>query len=260
MQTVSQIVQQINEGHAGLQFLPTGFKELDEHLDGGFLRKELIVLGGFTGIGKSYVSGQILFNITQAGFKCGYFSLEISNSMVLSRLIGQEADIRSTKIMTGRLTTEEQARKSYALGRILQHEDKMSFYDEVYEYAELEKQIRQNKFDFVIIDFIQNVMIPGMDEYPRLSHISLKLQKLAKELDCCILVLSQLSNAIARNVEEANLEYKGSGSIATVCDLGFIILRDYQLGVTELLLRKNRRGASGIKIQLQFVGEGGKLV
>ena len=50
------------------------------------------------------------------------------------------------------------------------------------------------------------------------------------------------------------MEYKGSGSIATVCDLGFFLKRQPPImgldGIVtdndvELILRKNRRGISG---------------
>jgi len=115
-----------------------------------------------------------------------------------------------------------------------------------------------------VIDFIQNIIVKGMDEYERLSYISLMLQKLAKEKKCCILVLSQLSNSIARNINQSQLEYKGSGAIATVCDLGFFLVREIDHSISldklTLALRKNRRGVSGQKWELSFEGEGGLIV
>ena len=101
-----------------------------------------------------------------------------------------------------------------------------------------------------------------MDEYSRLSLISLRLQKLAKEKNCCILVLSQLSNTIAKNINNSQLEYKGSGSIATVCDLGFFLEREFDLDKLILSLRKNRRGVSKMRWEFRFgslINEGGLI-
>lgn len=260
----TQILNKINSARKDLEFLPTGLVNIDDSLDGGFIKEELIVIGGFTGIGKSYLAGQILFNIATKGYKTAYFSLEITNQMVLSRLIGQQADVKSIKIVTGNMQEFEHRKVLEAEGKIQGYEKYMDFYDDIYEYNQIEKNIRENNYEFVVIDFIQNIIVRGMDEYERLSYISLQLQKLAKEKNCCILVLSQLSNSIARNINEAQLEYKGSGAIATVCDLGFFLIRetDQSLGIDKLslLLRKNRRGSSGQRWELSFRGEGGLII
>ena len=257
---VTEILQKIADAKKNLEFLPTGLISLDRELDGGFIKEELVVVGGFTGIGKSYLSSQIMFNIAKQGFKTVYFSLEITNQMILSRLIGQEADVKSIKIVTGTMTEQEYTKKTEAEGKIQGYEEYMNFYDEIYDFDQIVKKIQENSYEFIIIDFIQNIIVKGMDEYERLSYIALTLQKLAKEKKCCILVLSQLSNSIARDISKSQLEYKGSGSIATVCDLGFFLTRDFDLGTLTLMLRKNRRGASGLSWQFRFKGEGGLII
>lgn len=257
---IPEILLRISESKKNLEFLPTGLSKLDEQLDGGFIKKELIVIGGFTGLGKSYLASQIMFNIARQGYSTGYFSLEITNQMIVSRLIGQEADIKSIKVVTGTMTTEEFNRKTAAEGKIQGYEQYMDFYDDIYDFDFIVKKIKENNYEFIVIDFIQNIIVKGMDEYERLSYIALTLQKLAKEKQCCILVLSQISNMVARNIDGSQLEYKGSGSIATVCDLGFFLTRDFELGVLTLLLRKNRRGSSGLAWQFSFQGEGGKII
>lgn len=263
IQTIRTIFRDIEEKKKTIEFLPTGFRQLDTALSGGFLRKELVVLGGGTGIGKSYMSGQIFYNIARSGFLCAYFSLEISNSMVVSRLVGSQADIKSIKIVTGDLTDVEVQRKKSVETKMSVYEKNMAFYDDMYLYEDIEKEIREHEYEFVVIDFIQNVMLTGMDEYSRLSFIALSLQKLAKEMNCCILILSQLSNSVSR--APGAVEYKGSGSIATVCDLGFFIERGETLdgavpsSELQLKLRKNRRGTSGLVFDYKFTGLGGHI-
>jgi len=239
------------------EFMPTGFHRLDDFLDGGFMRKELVVLGGFTGSGKSFLAGQIFFNIAKEGFKSAYLSLEISNEMVVSRLVGQFSNVKPTRIMCGMLNPDENNAKIQAKARIAPFEDSMIFSDEIYKLTEVEDVINNNGLDFVVIDFIQNLITNGKDEYSSMTRASLELQKIAKKYNCCIMVLSQLSNGAAKN---GNLEYKGSGGIAMVADLGFFIVRDdSQKELINLQLKKNRRGISGAIFELYFKSPGGMI-
>ena len=256
MKIPSEIIKTIEANKKELEFLPTGFKKIDNFLNGGFLKKELIVLGAPTGKGKSYIAGHIFNHVARQGFKSAYFSLEISNEMVLSRLLGEETKISATKIMTGQVVLEEELERLIeAKSSLVAHDELMFFYDDIYILAMLEKEIKERQYDFVVVDFIQNVVASG-EEYERLSHISLQLQMLAKEANCCILVLSQLSNMVSREKRDDIVEYRGSGTIATVCDLGFFIEtekgQDDNSNSLTIKLRKNRRGVSGKAFEFYF--------
>lgn len=258
---VSQIDKNIEEYKKTIEILETGLPLVDKMLEGGFLKKELIVLGGKTGGGKSIMAGNIFYNMAKQGHNCAYFSLEISNEMVVSRLIGAKANISPTRVMIKQLEGDELKRKNEAKAKISVWEEFMHFYDNIYSLPLLEKEIRDNEFDFVIIDFIQNVMMPKGDEYERLSFVALSLQKLAKERNVCILALSQLSNEVNRSKKTDIIEYKGSGSIATACDLGFFIEPGRAGDSTlSLRLRKNRRGVSGASFSFMVKQPGGAIV
>lgn len=259
MKKLSAIIKTIDETKKDVVIMPTGLKAIDAFLDGGFLKKELVVIGGATGGGKSLFGGTIFYNIASKGYNSAYFSLEISNEMIVSRLLGAETNISPTKIMIKMLTEHEEARKQDADAKLSVYEDYMSFYDDIYPLVEIEKEIREKKYDFVVIDFIQNIFVKGMkDEYERLSFVALQLQKLAKEVNCCILALSQLSNQIVRDKKNNDLvEYKGSGSIGTACDLGFFIEKTDIQGSSRVRLRKNRRGFSGESFNFTIRNPGG---
>lgn len=270
MKQADIIIQSIEENKKNLEFLPTGFSILDKQLDGGFMKKELVILGAFTGIGKSIFGGQLLYQVAKAGFKTAYFSLEISNEMIVSRLIGQIANIKPTRIMAGLLDVDEFDAKAQAKAKITAYNDNMFFTDELYLMGEIDKAIKEGGYEFVVIDFIQNIQLANnMDEYARLSFLSIQLQKLAKETNCCIMVLSQLSNKVGREGSKI-IEYKGSGAIAMVADLGFILRREEIQSLNEnkqpigrqmvrLELMKNRRGISGQNFNYNFIHPGGLL-
>jgi len=261
MPSVTEVISQIESHKEDDEFLSTGFPAIDQELDGGFIRKELVVIGADTGIGKSAVAGQLLFNIAQQSVPCAYFSLEMANDMVVARLMGSISQIKPTRIRFGRLDFDELNERLAAKSLLSQMAGFLDFYDDKYTLKELVETIKAHTYGFVVIDFIQNVMIPGMDEYARLGMVALELQKLAKEKNCCILVLSQLSNTMAKADGDARIEYKGSGSIATVCDLGFLLTREQnplvQYDKLTLNLKKNRRGVSRMRFELTYQHPGG---
>lgn len=266
VKSVKEIIDNIEKGKDSVEVMPTGFKRLDDWLDGGFLRKELVIVGGNTGIGKSYLAGQFMYNIAKKGFRCAYFSLEISNEMVVSRMMGALSNLKPTRIIMGLLRPEEFEAKIEAKADLEVLGDGIYFYDDTYILEDILAEIKKNKYDLTVVDFLQNVMTKGEDEYARLSKIALELQKAAKEVDGVVLALSQLSNAVARDGTKGKvLEYKGSGSIATACDLGFFIVRGsdewnpFSDNPLKLCLRKNRRGGSGMDFDLMFKTPGGKI-
>lgn len=260
MKKFSEIVKTIDETKKNIEILPTGLRAIDQFLDGGFLKKEFILLGGATGGGKSLFGGTIFYNIARKGYHSAYFSLEISNEMIASRLIGAQANLSPTKVMIKMLADNEEQRKQAAEDKISLYEETMHFYDDLYKLEEIMKAIEEGGYDFVVIDFLQNVMYKG-EEYERLSTIALALQKLAKEANVCILGLSQLSNQMARDKRNKDVvEYKGSGSIGTVADLGFFIEKGEENHRSILRLRKNRRGVSGVDFHFQIVSPGGLII
>jgi len=263
MNKISEIAQRIEENKKNIEILHTGLIEVDSFLEGGFLKKELVVLGAKTGGGKSLFGATIFKNIAMSGHKSAYFSLEISNEMIVSRLLGAEANISPTKIMIKMLQDDETEKKDIAKMELSAYDDLMYFYDNLYTLPEIVKAIKEGGYEFVVIDFIQNIITnTKRDEYERLSFVALELQRLAKEQNVCILVLSQVSNQMVRDLDRNKeiVEYKGSGSIATVCDLGFFIEKDDIPEHFKLRLRKNRRGVSGQDFRFKLMSPGGRVV
>lgn len=260
MQTVRDILNRMRNQKKSHEVMPTGFNKLDsENLDGGFYAGELVVVGAHTGVGKSQLAIQILLNIAEQGFKTAYFSLEISNEMILARMVGMKTNIKPSMVRFGNLEKQEFESKQNAEMELVGLGDRMSFYDQTYLLDEIMGEIKKHKYEFVVVDFVQNIMDKVNDEYSRLSKIAVTLQKLAKETNCTILILSQLSNTAARDGSRSKtLEYKGSGAIAMVADLGFFLEKDDDDN-TILTLKKNRRGFYGRPLNVGFKLPGGML-
>lgn len=273
---VSEVLARIDKNKGSHEFIPTGFPSLDVLLDGGFLKKEMVTIGGATGVGKSYLATHFADQAVSAGFRTGYISLEISNDLILARLIGMRSNTKSSHILYDRVPQERTLEYKKSRAEMFALENTLEMFEDEYEFTALQKIINEGHFEFVIIDFMQNIIDDSAAEYERLSRTAIKLQRLAKTANCCILVLSQLSNAVVNaKPNERPFEYKGSGSIATVTDLGFYFLKevvyeDDLLGDKKetkdpnftkytLSLIKNRRGPSGVDTPLVANWPGGAL-
>jgi replicative DNA helicase len=258
----SDIDKLIDEDKKTMEIMPTGIHLLDATLEGGFLKKDLVLLCGKTGGGKSLLAGNIFYNMAKQGKKCAYFSLEISNQMVASRLMGARANISPTRLMIHTLEESEQKRKNEAKADISVYEEFMYFYDDLYTFPNIAKVVKEEKFDFAVVDFLQNIDGGRSEEYEKLSAVAIAFQRLAKAQNCCILVLSQLSNLMAKDKKNTDIvEYKGSGAIGHAADLGFFIEEGRAGdGSLSLRLRKNRRGVSGTSISFMIKQPGGQVV
>ncbi|MEK6880623.1 MAG: DnaB-like helicase C-terminal domain-containing protein, partial [Nanoarchaeota archaeon] len=139
--TIREIIEQIETQKVTLEYMSTGFPQVDVWLDGGFFKKELVVLGGISGLGKSYLAGTLTYNIARNGFKCGYFSLEISNEMIVSRLLGAIANIKPTHIRMGFLNPQQQIEKIKAKADLEILGDNIVFYDNLYTLKSIMDEI-----------------------------------------------------------------------------------------------------------------------
>lgn len=259
---ITEIVRQIEENKKSIEIMPTGILYLDATIDGGFIKKEFIVLGGKTGGGKSLLAGNIFLEMAKNGQRSAYFSLEISSEMLASRLIGARADVSPARMMIHELAKPELEATDKAEAEIATYEEFMYFYDDTYYIEEIIKEIEEQKYDFVVIDFLQNIMTKHKEEYERLSSVALTLQKLAKSANCCILGVSQLSNVMARDKKNTDIvEFKGSGAIGHAADLAFFIEAG-RAGENSLSLRlrKNRRGVSNGSFSFMIKQPGGRIV
>lgn len=258
---VSEIFDTIEKRKKNIDIISTGYPSIDIALDGGFFKQEMIILGGKPGSGKSFLASSLFYKIAKQGFKSAYFSLEISSDMLVSRLIGADADIQPTTVMLKKTDEQTQEKILDAKANVSVYENLMYFYDDIYDYPTLEKEILANKFDFVVIDFIQNILTTGKDEYERLSKLAHNFQRLAKQANICLLVVSQLSNTISKERRTDIVEYKGSGEIAIVCDFGFHIAKGKNgVGSFVLQMRKARRCITGTEMNFKLVSPGGRIL
>jgi len=190
----------------GITGVPTHFVELDKILN-GFMNSNLILLGARPAMGKTAWSLSVAENICfRNKIPVGIFSLEMSASQLLHRLICSQAEVESQKIQTGSLNGSEYQRVVSAINMMQKHT--MIIDDQPgLRITDLRARARRMKeahnVGFIVIDYLQLIAGSGNmrsveSRQIEISEISRMLKNLARELNIPILCAAQLS----RKVEE----------------------------------------------------------
>ncbi len=247
--------------------LPTHFIDLDKMLN-GFGASNLMILAARPAMGKTALMTSITENICfRNDVPVAVFSLEMSASQLLHRMVCSQAEVESEKIRTGALNGSEYQRVVSAVNTMQKHT--MIIDDQPgLKITDLRARARRLKeaynIGFIAIDYLQLLGGAGTsrameNRQNEISEISRMLKNLARELDIPILCLAQLS----RKVEERQghrpimSDLRESGSLEQDSDqVMFLLRREYydpydKPGMAEIIVAKNRHGSVG-SVHLAF--------
>lgn len=254
--------------------VPSGYEELDD-ITTGFQPSELIVVAGRPGMGKT----AFCMNIAQyvsiyKNIPVAIFSLEMSKSQLVQRLLCSEARIDSHNLRKGRLAEADWAPLSMAAGRL---SSSSIFIDDTAGISSLEIRAKarrlktQYKLGLVVIDYLQLMQTVGRVEnrQQEISEISRSLKGLARELNIPVIAVSQLSRAVEQRAGEERRprlsDLRESGAIEQDADLVIFIYREEyykpkteKKGIAEIIISKQRNGPTG-KVELTFIKEYAKF-
>lgn len=231
---------------------PTPFGTLND-MTSGMVHGHLWVIGGYTSHGKSSVSNEIIYHALMGGRRVVVFSTEMNNRTVLLRLVARAVGMPVNRILLGDLPTTKTNLVQGTLG--LFKEAGLKLYDDVYDIDQMRFLARKDKgecggkLDIVVIDFIQNVGVGPI--YERMSAAAIGAQKLSRELDTCVLVLSQVPDS-ALSDETYAIRYKGAGEIAAAADVGLWLAKKEDH--IKIDLKKHRHGPTGT-LYVRFIND-----
>jgi len=244
-----------------IRFSPT----LDS-LVGGLIPGHLWVVGGFSSTGKSAAVVNILYDALRARKWVGVFSLEMTQEQYMTRLLSIATGVSQNDIKNrtffGHEAVEAMRRAEGQVASL-----PLRIYDTSYRLQDIRSKAIQMKevtgLDVMVVDFIQNVYVTG-DEISDARATILELQNLAKELDCTVIALSQVSNEYAKmdNASSSNFySFKGHGAIRDAADVAVMLRRDRRNnpGVMDFDVVKHRHGDFK-NIPMRFDVRTGRLV
>ncbi len=234
----------------------TGFRDLDE-LTNGFQPGQLIVVAARPGHGKSTLAIDFLRNCSlRNGHPAVMFSLEMSTSEIMMRIISAQAGVKLANVRAGQCNDDDWTRMARMMGECA---EAPLFIDDSPNLTMMEIRAKARRLKqkhgltMIVVDYLQ-LMTGGKNYQSReqeISDYSRSLKLLAKELEVPIVALSQLNRkAEDRHDKKPMLsDLRESGSIEQDADMVILIHRpdaynpdDARAGEADLLLAKNRSG------------------
>ena len=248
--------------------IATGFRDLD-YKTAGFQRSDLILIAARPSMGKSaLVLNLAEYVAVRSHITTALFSLEMSKEQLINRMLAMNSKVDSQNIRTGDLKDEEwanlmeSARNIGESGLIIDDTPGISI-------SELRSKCRklklEKKLGLVIIYYLQLMSGGGRSEsrQQEVSEISRSLKALAREINCPVIALSQLSRAVEQRPDKRPMlsDLRESGAIEQDADMVIFIYRDEyynrdteEPGVAELIIGKQRNGPTGT-VKLKWMGQ-----
>lgn len=244
----------------GLTGITTGFRDLDAKTS-GLQKSDLIILAARPAMGKTAFALSLALNAAvKGGASVMVFSMEMSKEQLGQRLLAMESKVEMQKLKTGRLERRDWDDVNIALSD-LSRADIYIDDNAGISIMEMKSKCRrlkaENKLDLIVIDYLQLMNPEGKSLDSRtqeISVISRNLKLLARELDCPVIVLSQLSrNPETRTDHRPMLsDLRDSGSIEQDADIVIFLYRDEYYnedtdapGECEVIIAKQRSGPTG---------------
>lgn len=257
---------QLHRNKNSLRGITTGFKDLDR-ITAGLQKSDLIILAARPAMGKSTFAQNLAYNAASREKKAVLiFNLEMSNDQTVDRMVAEASGVNSWNIRTGKLTEEDFAKISEAMGEMA--EAPIFFSDKpglsILEMRTMaQRQAHKTPLGLIIVDYLQ--LMSGSKNYgdnrvQEVSEISRGLKLIARELDVPVIALSQLSRSVEARPDRRPMlsDLRESGSIEQDADIVMFLYReDYynpdteRKHITDLIIAKHRNGPTG-NIELYF--------
>lgn len=253
-----------DEAYLGIS---TGFKDLDDLL-GGFQKSDLVILAARPSVGKTSLALDMMRHAALVeGKTVAFFSLEMSKTQIMDRLLGMQSGIPFWEIRTGRLSDKKFVKLADTMGELA--DGNIFIDDQAGQHinalrTKARRLALERGLDIIFVDYLQ--LMHGNSKESRtleVGEISQGLKNIAKELEIPVVALSQLSRAIEqRQSRRPQLsDLRESGSIEQDADVVMFIDREEvwdpeteNKGVGELIVAKHRNGPTGL-VKLAFVNE-----
>ena len=254
-----EIIDRASKLDGGLTGVTTGFKYLD-NMTSGLQRSDLIILAARPAMGKTAFALSLALNAAVKGnASVMVFSMEMSKEQLCQRLLSMESKVGMQALKTGRLERRDWDDINIALdilSRAKIHIDDTAGVSIMEMKSKCRRLKAEEGLDLVVIDYLQLMNPEGKSDSrtQEISVISRNLKLLARELDCPVLVLSQLSRAPEQRTDHRPMlsDLRESGSIEQDADIVIFLYRDEYynedteaVGECEVIVAKQRSGPTG---------------
>ena len=267
--SVTAMIEEVYSKGSDITGLDTGFIDLNKKL-GGFHKSDLILIAARPGMGKTAFALNLVANAAiRSKSSVAVFSLEMSKEQLVQRLLSSQSNVALDNINKGKIADDEWKKLTDAMTVL---SSSHIFIDDTpgIKVSEIRSKCRKLKMekglDMIMIDYLQLMEADGRadNRQQEVSKISRSLKILAKEMNCPVIALSQLS----RNTESGKdhmpklSDLRDSGAIEQDADIVMFIYRDEyytkmetkKKDLAEIIIAKNRHGEIS-NIELVWIGK-----
>lgn len=264
----------IHNGEIDERSAPSSWRALDTMLNGGAKAGEMIVVAARPSMGKTAFGVQWAASMSHAGIPVLFVSLEMTGRSLAQRLISLLGPMDLAAVVQGTLS-------EWGIGRV--HELRTSaeaqslyVYDRADSTIEQIKAVarrmrRRHNIGAVFIDYMQLLAVGqrNRNRYEEVTLISRAIKMMAKSVGVPVIVLAQLNRQNTQRAENRPrlADLRDSGAIEQDADVVVLLHREgyYHAGDmewlgendvtrTELIVAKNRNGATGI-VETKWIAE-----
>ena len=250
----------------------SGIRDLDAKTS-GFQKGDMVLIAARPSMGKTTFSLNIAENAAlREGKSVVIFSLEMPKEQLAYKLLCSEANVDMLKLRTGNLDDDDWERIARATGPL----SKAKIYiDDTAGLSVMEMRSKCRKIkmehgiDMILIDYLQLMSGSAGSEsrQQEVSEISRSIKALAKEMECPIIALSQLSRAPEQRADHRPMhsDLRESGSIEQDADVVMFLYRDEyynketeEKNIGECIIAKQRNGPVGT-VKMAWIGSQSKF-
>lgn len=236
--------------------VPTGFTELDE-LTNGLHPGQMIIVAARPGVGKSTLGMDFMRSCSiKHGLASVIFSLEMSRTEIVMRLLSAEAKIKLGDMRSGRMSDDDWTKLARRMSEI---SEAPLFVDDSPNLTMMEIRAKARRLKqrhdlrLVVVDYLQ-LMTSGKKVESRqqeVSEFSRSLKLLAKELEVPVIAISQLNRGPEQRTDKRPMvsDLRESGSLEQDADMVILLHRpdaferdDPRGGEADLIVGKHRNG------------------
>src|SRR2546422_11101217 len=195
-------VDQQRPGELPGDTVPTGFPSVDRILGGGLRRRDLVVLGGDVGSGKSALALGLALRVARQGVGVAFFSGEMDQERLMERALAIEGRVAVDELRAAQLSDQTRAEVGAAAVRL------RGLPLTILPLAAPDFETLAARLDplrqlgLVVVDYLQLVPTPaGATPSTQDEDLALVLQRLkalALERQAALLVVSQLARFAAK--------------------------------------------------------------
>tara|TARA_R100001082_G_scaffold44069_1_gene23361 strand:+ start:174 stop:1502 length:1329 start_codon:yes stop_codon:yes gene_type:complete len=224
---------------------------------GGMTRKEITVVGGRPGHGKTTLVINIIKGLIEQGYRVMMFNREMSNTEMLKKLVVMESpNLLYANIRQNSVGENNEVEFEDTIETIKNKYENLIMYESIRNLDDAMREVAKHKPDVIVDDYIQLIQVNGVKEGRRfeIEKIMQEYKWICKSENCSAILVSQLNREIEKRIDPRPRmsDYAESGVIEQTAESAVFVFYGYNFDHerydrygSEIIISKSRYGRVG---------------